>query len=138
MTGRRLISTGVSQGGGLALAAAHLSLRSPATQAATSGRVIAVAADVPFLCNFRRAVAVTDSLPYFEISEYCRLYPDRVDQVFDTLSYFDVVNHARRLTVPALFSVALADVVTPPSTVFSAFNHYAGDKAIEVYSIQRP
>ena len=35
--------------------------------------------------------------------------------------------------VPALFSVGLADLVTPPSTVFSAFNHYAGDKAIEVY-----
>ena len=59
--------------------------------------------------------------------------PDRVAQVFTTLSYFDVVNHARRLQVPALFSVGLADLVTPPSTVFSAFNHYAGDKAIEVY-----
>ena len=122
LAGRRLVSTGVSQGGGVALAAAHL-----------HGGVAAVAADVPFLCNFRRAVAVTDSTPYVEIAEYCRLYPDRVAQVFTTLSYFDVVNHARRLQVPALFSVGLADLVTPPSTVFSAFNHYAGDKAIEVY-----
>ena len=116
------MATGVSQGGGLSLAAAHL-----------HGGVVAVAADVPFLCNFRRAVAVTDSTPYVEISDYCRLYPDRVAQVFRTLSYFDAVNHARRLRVPALFSVGLADVVTPPSTVFSAFNHYAGDKSIEVY-----
>jgi cephalosporin-C deacetylase len=53
--------------------------------------------------------------------------------VFATLSYFDAVNHGRRLAVPALFSVGLADLVTPPSTVFAAFNHYAGDKSIEVY-----
>ena len=122
LTGRAVVSTGVSQGGGSALAAAHL-----------HGGAAAIAADVPFLCNFRRAVAVTDSAPYGEISDYCRLYPERVAQVFTTLSYFDAVNHARRLQVPALFSVGLADLVTPPSTVFSAFNHYAGDKAIEVY-----
>jgi cephalosporin-C deacetylase len=122
LAGRKVVATGTSQGGGLALAAAQL-----------HGGVLAVAADVPFLCNFRRAVAVTDSEPYAEISEYCRLYPGRVAQAFATLSYFDVVNHARRLRVPALFSVGLADLVTPPSTVFSAFNHYAGDKAIEVY-----
>ncbi|MET0911069.1 MAG: acetylxylan esterase [Ilumatobacteraceae bacterium] len=122
LIGRPLISTGVSQGGGVALAAAHL-----------HGGVAAIATDVPFLCNFRRATAVTDSAPYAEISDYCRLYPERVDQVFTTLSYFDAVNHARRLQVPALFSVGLADLVTPPSTVFSAYNHYPGEKAIEVY-----
>jgi cephalosporin-C deacetylase len=122
LAGRPVVATGVSQGGGVALAAAHL-----------HGAVAAVAADVPFLCNFRRAVSVTDAMPYFEISDYCRLYPERVDQVFTTLSYFDAVNHARRLHVPALFSVGLADPITPPSTVFSAFNHYPGEKAIEVY-----
>ena len=122
LAGRRLVSTGVSQGGGVALAAAQL-----------HGGVAGVAADVPFLCNFRRAVTVTDDTPYAEISDYCRLYPERVARVFETLSYFDAVNHARRLQVPALFSVGLADLITPPSTVFSAFNHYAGEKAIEVY-----
>jgi cephalosporin-C deacetylase len=122
LSGRRVVTTGVSQGGGLALAAAQL-----------HGGVAAVATDVPFLCNFRRAVAITDATPYVEISDYCCLYPDRVEQVFRTLSYFDVVNHACRLRVPALFSVGLADLVTPPSTVFSAFNHYAGEKRIEVY-----
>jgi cephalosporin-C deacetylase len=122
LEGRRVVATGTSQGGGLALAAANL-----------HGGVAAVAADVPFLCNFRRAVAVTDSTPYSEISDYCRLYPARVDQVFATLSYFDAVNHGRRLQVPALFSAGLVDEITPPSTVFAAFNHYAGDKVIEVY-----
>ena len=44
-----------------------------------------------------------------------------------------MVNHARRATVPALFSAGLADTITPPSTVFAAFNHYAGDKEMAVY-----
>lgn len=59
--------------------------------------------------------------------------PDRVEQVFDTLAQFDVVNHCRRILVPALFSVGLVDTITPPSTVFNAYNHYAGMKQIEVY-----
>ena len=29
--------------------------------------------------------------------------------------------------------MALADSITPPSTVFAAFNHYAGPKDIAVY-----
>jgi cephalosporin-C deacetylase len=61
------------------------------------------------------------------------VHSDRVDQVFTTLSYIDVVNHAKRVTAPGLFSVGLADVVTPPSTIFAAFHHYAGPKDIAVY-----
>jgi cephalosporin-C deacetylase len=56
-----------------------------------------------------------------------------VDRMFGTLSYLDVVNHAKRATAPALFSVGLVDDITPGSTVFAAFNHYAGPKQIEVY-----
>ena len=92
-----------------------------------------VLADVPFLSDFRRAVAITDAAPYSEIREYCATYPDRVGSVFRTLSYFDVVNHARRITAPSLFSVALMDEITPPSTVFAAFNWLTGDGLIEVY-----
>jgi cephalosporin-C deacetylase len=32
-----------------------------------------------------------------------------------------------------LFSVGLIDDITPPSTVFTAYNHYAGPKDIAVY-----
>jgi cephalosporin-C deacetylase len=44
-----------------------------------------------------------------------------------------VVNHGRHASVPALFSVGLVDEVTPASTVFAAYNHYAGPKEIAVY-----
>jgi cephalosporin-C deacetylase len=42
-------------------------------------------------------------------------------------------HHAKRTSAAALFSVALADTITPPSTVFAAYNHYAGPKDIAVY-----
>ena len=35
--------------------------------------------------------------------------------------------------MPALFSVGLMDAVCPPSTVFAAYNHYAGPKDIRVW-----
>lgn len=121
-SGREVVVTGISQGGGLSLAAAQL-----------GERVAAVMPDVPFLSNFEHAVRSTPMPPYTEIIEYCAVYPDRVEQVFATLSYLDVVNHARRTTVPALFSVGLVDELTPASTVFAAYNHYAGTKEIAVY-----
>jgi cephalosporin-C deacetylase len=120
--GRATVCAGVSQGGGLALAASHL-----------VGDVDAVLPDVPFPAHPRRAVELTDSRPYREVIEYCSVHSDRVDDVFRTLSYMDVVNHAKRVTAPALFSVGLIDEVTPASTVFAAYNHYAGPKDIAVY-----
>ena len=120
--GLPLVTTGRSQGGGLAIAAAHL-----------ADDVRAAMPDVPFLAHPRRAVDVTDKDPYQELTDYCRVHTDRVEAVFRTLSYIDVVNHAKRAHAPALFSVGLTDDITPPSTAFAAFNHYAGPKDIAVY-----
>ena len=121
--GLPIVTTGVSQGGGLALAAAHL-----------AEGVSATLPDVPFLAYPRRAAEITASMPYGELAQYCRVRQNEVEQVFRTISYIDVVNHAKRCAVAALFSVGLLDDVTPPSTVFAAFNHYAGPKDIAVYS----
>lgn len=51
----------------------------------------------------------------------------------ETLRYFGGVNFAARATVPALYSVAPADLVCPLSTVFAAYHHYAGPKEIRVW-----
>ena len=40
--------------------------------------------------------------------------------------------------VPALFSVGLEDEITPPSTVFAAYNEYTGPKDIRGLAVQRP
>ena len=123
---KRVVVTGGSQGGAMALAAAAL--------AKHRGLEIAgCAPEVPFLCHFSRAIGLTDAYPYKEVADYLATYPQREAQVRETLSYFDGVSMAARISVPGLFSVGLMDEITPPSTVFAAYNHYAGPKAIEVY-----
>jgi cephalosporin-C deacetylase len=120
--GRALVTAGGSQGGALALAAGQL-----------AGGVAGTLADVPFLSHLRRAVEITDAKPFGELIEYCSVHSDRVEHVFATLAYVDAVNHARRASARALFSVGLIDEITPASTVFAAYNHYAASKSIEVY-----
>lgn len=114
----RVIVSGMSQGGGLAIAAAGL-----------VDDLVGVISDVPFLCHFRRATEITDTRPYLEIAQYCAAHRDLVDDVFRTLSYFDGVHLAARAQAPALFSVALMDVTCPPSTVFAAYNAYGSGRA---------
>jgi cephalosporin-C deacetylase len=121
-----LVVTGGSQGGALTLAAAQLS-------ALAGEPVTAALPDVPFLAHFARAVRITATSPYDEIIKFCRAYPHETERVFHNLSYVDVVNHARRIDVPGLFSVGLVDDITPPSTVYAAYNHYAGAKQLKVY-----
>lgn len=118
----RIALTGRSQGGGMALAVGGL-----------VPDVAAVLPDVPFLCHYRRATEITDAPPYREIATFCQVHRDKVDAVFRTLSYFDGVNFAARATAPALFSAGLMDLTCPPSTVFAAYNHYAGPKEMRVW-----
>lgn len=119
----RISVTGGSQGGGISLAAAAL-----------HPRVVAAMPDVPFLCHFRRSVELTPEHPFKEIERYLAVHRGVTKEVFGTLSYFDGVNFARRISAPVLFSVALMDAVVLPSSVFAAFNHCgSADAEIEVY-----
>jgi cephalosporin-C deacetylase len=119
----RIAVAGGSQGGGVALAVAGL---------AEAVKVALV--DVPMLCHWRRAAEVSARGPYAELVNYCKVQRDRADQVWHTLSYMDGLNFAvRARDVPALFSVGLMDSTCPPSTVFAAYNHYAGPKEMCVW-----
>ncbi|MGA0567942.1 acetylxylan esterase [Rathayibacter sp. KR2-224] len=111
----RVVVAGGSQGGGITLAVAGL-----------VPDLAAAFPRVPFLCDFPRASVITDDFPYKEIGKYLAVHRDRVGTVHSVLSYFDGVNFAKRATAPAWFSTALMDAVCPPSTVFGAFNAYAG------------
>ncbi|MEV0780161.1 acetylxylan esterase [Streptomyces sp. NPDC050433] len=119
----RTAAIGRSQGGGITLAVAGL-----------VPDLVAIAPDVPFLCDFPRATTLTDSHPYREVGKYLNTYRRRGELVRRTLSYFDGVHFAARGRAPALFSAALEDQTCPPSTVFAAFNAYPHeDRSIEVY-----
>jgi cephalosporin-C deacetylase len=117
----RIVASGGSQGGGIALAIGGLA------------DVQAIMPDVPFLCHYRRATEITDAHPYQELAHYLKIHRDKDAAVFGTLAYFDGLNFAVRASAKALFSVALMDEICPPSTVFAAYNHYAGPKDITIW-----
>ncbi|WP_379153580.1 acetylxylan esterase [Paenibacillus sp. sgz5001063] len=117
----RIAITGGSQGGGIALLAGALSTR-----------VAAVAADIPNLCRLDFGVLnSTSSLT--EIGAYVKRYPEHLEQVLDTLAYFDIVNLAPRIKAPVLISVGWKDTVCMPETVYAAYNRIESDKQIMDY-----
>jgi len=119
----KLAVVGGSQGGGIAIAVAGL-----------DPRVKAAMPDVPFLCDFPRAVGLTTRDPYGEIVRYLAVHREKAAMAYGTINYFDGVHFSARSKAPTLFSVALMDDVCPPSTVYGAFNAWAGPKTIESYS----
>ena len=118
----RIAVSGSSQGGGLSIAVAGL-----------VPEVKVCLPDVPFLSHFRRAVEITPNGPYPEVASYLKIYRDRIDNVFHTLSYFDGLNFASRMPAHAFYSVGIMDTVCPPSTVFASYNHVPGEKEIREY-----
>jgi cephalosporin-C deacetylase len=118
----RIATDGGSQGGALALAAAAL-----------DGAVQAVAVDVPFLSDIRRAITLVDTDPYREVVAYLRVHRDRVEQALHTLDHVDVAHLAPWCTAPALFSVGLMDDVCPPSTGYAAYHAHGGPKRMVEY-----
>jgi cephalosporin-C deacetylase len=126
----RVVATGNSQGGGLALAVAGL-----------VPDLAALIITAPLLCHIQRAIEITDAAPYGEIVNYLAVHRDLAETVRNTLSYVDGVTFARRAIAPAHVGVGLRDTVCPPSTTFAAYNQYGAangrptppDRTIAVY-----
>jgi cephalosporin-C deacetylase len=118
----RIAVTGGSQGGALALAASAL-----------SDIPILSLADVPFLCDFRRAIAITPAGPYPEIPNFLKQFPHLHEQAIRTLSYCDNMNLAPRIQCRTVIANSLWDDICPPSTIFAAYNHISAEKQMEVY-----
>jgi cephalosporin-C deacetylase len=119
---KRLAVTGVSQGGGLTLAAAAL-----------SQLPILALPDIPFLADFRRAIRIATAGPYLEIPNFLKAHPYTEDAVFRTLSYCDTLNLAGRIQCRTVMLNCLWDDICPPSTVFGVYNQIRAEKRIEVY-----
>jgi cephalosporin-C deacetylase len=107
---------GVSQGGGLSLAAAAL-----------TGVPRVCLAAVPGFCHFPRTLEVTRAWPWGELAEYFRRFPERIDTALRTLSYVDIGNLADRVTCPTLMSAGLLDDICIPSGIYSVYNGLATD-----------
>ena len=122
----RLVVAGGSQGGGITIAAAGLAAK-------VGVELVGAMPDVPFLCDFRRALEVATTGPYAEIEGYLAAWRGQAPQVLQTLNHFDGVHLARRASCPTLFSVALLDTTCPPSTVYAAYAEWSGVKDMVVY-----
>lgn len=106
----RIAVYGESQGGGLALSATAL-----------YGTVAATVAHIPNMCWMDYSVMhSTGTLS--EVGQLASIFPDELDGILRTLSYFDVNNLAERIRNPVLLSVGLKDMVCWPETIFAAFN----------------
>lgn len=118
---KRLVIHGISQGGGIGTAVAGL-----------DGRPAAALLDVPSCANLEKRV-LGEHGAFGAVADYLRKYPDRTDKVLRTLSYFDTMNLADRITCPVYASVALKDNVCPAECFYAAYNRISSPKAIEVY-----
>ena len=119
----RIAVMGMSQGGGLALAAAALA----------PDRVKVCHADVPFLCDIQRGIGLTEAMPYAEVAKYLARNSRLATAALNTLRYVDCALLARRTTAECLLSVGLMDQTCPPSTVFAAYNEITAPKTIAVH-----
>ncbi|HWB54665.1 MAG TPA: acetylxylan esterase [Tepidisphaeraceae bacterium] len=119
---KRIAVSGASQGGGMSLVAAAL-----------SPRPILAMADIPFLCDFRRAIEIAPAGPYTEIATFLRMHPGLYDQTMRTLSYCDVMNLAPWIKCKTIVCNCLCDDICPPSTTFAAYHQITAAKQIEIY-----
>lgn len=119
----RIGVAGRSQGGALALAAAAL----------VPDAVSLCHADVPFLADIEHAMEIAIDHPYLELVPYLALHPEQEDAVRSTLRHIDNALLAKRVRAHTLVAVGLRDTITPPSTVFAAYNALPGSKEIAVF-----
>jgi cephalosporin-C deacetylase len=119
----RIAVAGKSQGGALALAAAAL----------VPERIRLCHADVPFLCDIERGMDVAIDPPYTELVTFLSVNPELETAARRTLGYVDNAVLASRIRATTLVSVGLRDTITPPSTVFAAYNAITAPKEIAVF-----
>jgi len=117
----KIIVEGGSQGGGLSLAVSSL-----------DERPVATLCDVPSYCDFfHRVVGNYGALSV--MTEFLKKHPDDVDKVFDTLSYYDLINHADRIKSRVFASVGLQDNICPAKLFFGVYNKIKSEKEVYIY-----
>ncbi|MCM1177161.1 MAG: acetylxylan esterase [Bacteroides sp.] len=112
----RVFANGESQGGALTLVAASL-----------DGRIRAIAPSAPFLNDFRDYFSLVH-WPADPILAAAEQKGITEDELYRTLSYFDVKNFTDRIKCPVLMAIGLQDPVCPPHTNFAGYNMVKSEK----------
>jgi cephalosporin-C deacetylase len=114
----RIGLVGTSQGGGMALAVT-----------AIDPRVKVVVAHVPFLCDFRTAARTSNSL----VKSLLDRASLNTEATLRTLDYFDPLQLAPDIRVPALISAGGKDEICPEATIRAVYDRIPGIKSLMVY-----
>ncbi len=117
---KAIISSGGSQGGGLAIIAAAL-----------DPRITAVVSVAPALGEHTGPLhGRPDAAPSNLIMGRDKKTPDL--KIIAATAYYDTVNFARFVKVPVLMSSGLIDTACPPTTVLSIYNTIPGPKQLDL------
>ncbi len=109
--------TGGSQGGALTIVTAAL-----------DKRIKYMAAMYPALCD-------NTGYLYKRAGGWPHYYRDAEPKPgeLETLVYYDVVNFARRITVPGYYTWGFNDITCPPTSMYSAFNVINAPKELQIF-----
>ena len=111
-----IFGLGESQGGALSLVAASL-----------DHRFRAISAAVPFLGDYPDYAKIV-WWPVWEVFGQADSEGISREELFATLSYFDVKNFTDRIECPVLMSFGLQDPTCPPHTNFAGYNQIRSEK----------
>jgi len=113
---------GSSQGGGAALLLGSI--------LANEGIVGAVAADVPYLTNFRLAFEKENRGGYETVLSRLTEDEDQFSKSFRTLGYVDTVAHAPRMNYPVLLTIGADDETCPAYSIYPLYEELPNTRAV--------
>ncbi|OCX54614.1 hypothetical protein BEL04_10310 [Mucilaginibacter sp. PPCGB 2223] len=118
-----IYAAGASMGGYLSMALA-----------AIDKRVNIASANNPVFADFRSlAVTSANSFPMGEILLYNKKAGLKLDQVLNTLDYFDLKNFSDNIKVKTVVGIGLLDNMAPPTAELSMFNNIPANKKLFVF-----
>ena len=117
-----IFAEGGSQGGAFTLAACAL-----------DQRIAAAAPTIPFLSDYPDYFSIVHwpAEPVLKKQAELGLTDD---QLYETLSYFDIKNLAQKITCPIMMGVGLQDEVCPPHTNFAGYNRISAEKKYYIFT----
>ncbi|MBQ2676549.1 MAG: acetylxylan esterase [Clostridia bacterium] len=117
----KLFVHGGSQGGAMSFSVACL-----------DERVKYCFCDVPSNTNIERRIE-NEHGSFGQVADYLRRHPDKIETVYNTLSYFDTMNMADKCKADVYASVGLRDNTCPAICYYAAYNRLTCKKHIEIY-----
>lgn len=123
MDENNIVVTGTSQGGGTSLVMA--ALRPDIVKVCLSA--------VPSYCWWERRIFIRSACAA-DISLFIAKNQELEETVYNTMSYYDVINFVDRIKCPVLMSCGMKDASTPPDCVYAAYNKIVSEKYMQNYS----